>query len=262
MKPGLLLISLVTLAAPSWSQEAVAPRDSVLWGEIAVGDPGVKVTDGAVARRKVSQFKAEAKKTKDKLTRAEALRKLGDWDHPEILKEAKKHLKSKNRFMAVEAAIVVARQSDKKTAGFKLLGALKNERRHDVICAQLVALGTVGNEKGFKAARKWLHYKTDEPRNELRKAAARYFGLIKAKAAFKDLATYLDDPVKRNTLDVDDPNNPPPAVWKKRWEAWEAYFPYVRDAMKAIADGETFETTTEAREWAKTGDAKKIGIKW
>ena len=156
MKTGLLLLALVTLAAPSWAQEAVAPRDAVLWGEIVIGDPGVKVMDGAVARRKVSQFKAESKKTKDKQMRAEALRKLGDWDHAEILKEAGKHLKSKNRFMAVEAAIVVARQSDKKTAGKKLIKALNRENRLDVICAQLVALGAVGNEKAFKTALKWL----------------------------------------------------------------------------------------------------------
>ena len=262
MKPGPLLLALVTLAAPSWSQEAAVPRDARLWGEIVIGDPGVKVTDSSVARKKVSQFKAEAKKTKDKQVQAEALRKLGDWDHAEILKEASKRLKSKNRFMAVEAAIVVARQSDKKTAGHKLMKAMKAEKRHDVICAQLVALGAAGNEKAFKPALKWLHYKTDESRNEPRKAAARYFGMVKAKAAFKDLATYLDDPEKRNTLDVDDGMNPPAAVWKKRWEAWGAYVPYVREAIKAIAEGESFETTSEAREWAKTRDAKKLGIKW
>ncbi|MFQ5844916.1 MAG: small multi-drug export protein [Planctomycetota bacterium] len=263
MKAGaLLLLGLAAAAPPLWGQTGAPPRDSRLWGEIEIGEPGTKLEDAGVARRKVAEFKAGLRKTKDKLERASLMRKLGDWDHPEILKAAAACVGKKNRFLAIEAAVVLARQSDRQKAGAKLVSSLKKEKRHDVICALLVACGTVQSTKAAKLAEPWLRYETDEPRNELQKAAIRYYGLVKAKGAFRSLATLLDDPQKRSPYGVDDPNNPPASVWEKRWKAWEANDPYVRRALQRITDGETFETTAEAKAWAQTPEAKKLGIKW
>jgi hypothetical protein len=90
-------------------------------------------------------------------------------------------------------------------------------------------------------------------------AAARYFGYVKAKQAFRMLAEALDEP--RPTLPPDDPANPPASYWKARWEEWSHNVPYYRWAISQIVEGETFETTAEAKKWAET-HGEEHGIEW
>ena len=95
-------------------------------------------------------------------------------------------------------------------------------------------------------------------RKEPHKAAARYFGYTRAKQAFRLLAEELDEPHPSNP---NDPNNPPSSWWEERWKEWKENEKAVQWALAQMVEGETFETTAEAKEWAEKS-GKKHGIKW
>ncbi|MGH7162911.1 MAG: hypothetical protein ACREID_05460 [Planctomycetota bacterium] len=247
-------IVALLLAGLAAGAEEPAPKTDLKPGEVEIGEPGAKIEDPAVARKKVADFLDEYKAEKDEEKRAAVVRKLGEWDHAEILKAALKLVGDRNRFVAIEAAVVVARQRDTAKAGTALHRALQMEKRPDVACALLVALGKVGYAKAFKDAEKWYVKDT----TETSKAAARYFGYTKAKDAFRLLAERLEEPRPKNP---DDPNNPPASYWEARWKEWNSNLPHVRWALSQIAEGETFERTVEAKEWAEK-EGRKLGINW
>jgi hypothetical protein len=93
---------------------------------------------------------------------------------------------------------------------------------------------------------------------ETHKAATRYLGYIKYKPAFRQLAEKLDEPIATNPAD---PACPPASWWKERWEEWSGNVPYTRWALAQIVEGETFELTREAKEWAEK-NGKQHGIEW
>jgi len=250
--PLLLLAVAPALGDAEPAQEA--ETKPVPPGEVVVGEAGVKVEDPAVARDKVQRFQDAYKAAEEDVAKADVVRKLGDWDHPEILKALAKLLDDRNRFVAVEAALACARQGDAAKAGAALHRALQNEKRPDVACALLVALGRTGHTRAYRDAEKWFRKDTAEPR----KAAARYFGATKAKEAFRLLAEQLDEP---RPARIDDPKNPPASWWKERWEEWNSNLPYVRKALSELVPGETFDTRQEAEEWARA-EGRKHGIEW
>jgi len=55
----------------------------------------------------------------------------------------------------------------------------------------------------------------------------------------------LDPPQPAN---VDDPNNPPADYWKARWQAWQAFKPALRTAVRNLL-GQDFESAKAAKEW-------------
>lgn len=138
-------LPFLLLLAPGFADEAPKPADAepqkVRPGEVEPGERGTRIEDPAVARDKVARFEAELKAADGERAEAELVRKLGDWDHPEILKALARRLSDRNRFVAIEAALACARQSEVAKAGSAVHRALQSERRPDVVCAQLVALG-------------------------------------------------------------------------------------------------------------------------
>jgi len=217
-------------------------------------EPGVKIEDSKVARQRVSQFEKQFKTIQNNMKQAELVQTLGQWDHPLILKKAQSLIKSKNRFVAVEAVFVCARQGDGKKVGKTLQGILKREKRTDIVCAILVSLGKIGYTAAYKNA--VLYYQRDT--KDTHRAATRYFGFIKAKRAFRLLAEKLDYPKPKN---IDDPDNPPASWWEERHKEWELSVPFTKWAINRLVPGETFDSTREAREWA-LANGKKHKIKW
>lgn len=253
------LAGLLLLLSGLRAEDAAAPASAADArregpGDIVILDPGTKIDDPAVARKTIEKAQADVKAAKEEDAKGEALKKLGDWDHPEILKAAQRYLDDRNRFLAIAAAVVCARQSEKAKAGAALWGALKNEKRTDVVSVLLVALGRAGFTKAYKEAEFWFRKDTKEPR----KGAARYFGYTKAKAAFRLLAEELDEP---RPADVNSDTNPPESYWKERWHDWNGCLPHVRWALAQLVEGETFDQKKEAENWAKT-EGKKHGITW
>ena len=217
-------------------------------------EPGVKIEDSKVARQKVSAFEKEFKAIKNDMKQAELVQTLGQWDHPLILKKAQSLIRSKNRFVAVEAVFVCARQGDGKKVGKTLHGLLKREKRTDIVCGLLVSLGKIGYTTAFKDAESY--YRRDT--KDTHRAATRYFGFIKSKKAFRLLAEKLDYPRPK---DIDDPNNPPASWWAERFKEWELTVPFTKWAINQLVPGETFDSTREAKEWA-IANGKKHKIKW
>ncbi len=251
----LLLLPAVALAEDE-KPAAEQPKKKTA-AEIEIPDPGTAVEDAAVARGEIARFEKEMKEAKDPAKEVLLLERLGGWDHPDVLKAAAKYLKDKEVTVAVAAAVAVARQGKSKDAAGKiLLGVLKTEKRTDVICAAFVGMGKLGfdNKAAISEAQKLFQRDT----RETHKAATRYFGYIKWKPAFRQLAEKLDEPHAANP---NDPNNPPESWWKERWMEWSGNVPYTRWALSQLVEGETFETTAEAKQWAEA-EGRKHDIEW
>jgi hypothetical protein len=227
-------------------------------GDVVIGDPGIKIADAAVATSEIARFQADykaARIAKDDNKRADLLLKLGEKDHPKIYKIATKIVKDKNFRVATAAVICVARQQGSaKKGGPFLQKVLKSEKRTNIRCAAIVGMGVLGYTKAFKDVRKEFRKSRTEPR----KAAARYFGYTKAKEAFRLLAEELDEPRATNP---NDPDNPPASVWEQRWKDWKENETAVHWALSQLVEGETFETTIEAKNWAEKS-GKKHKIEW
>jgi hypothetical protein len=258
-----MLLVLLGIPALLWAQGEAVPAEEKpkpkTAGEIEIGDPGNPVEDSAVVRKELARFQGAFRKAgKDTATRVELLKKLADWDHPLVYKELTKHVRSKDYLVAVEAVVGCARQSTSKDKAGKLLCRIAGkEKRTNVICAALVGMGKL--DYTHKSALKEAESQFRKDMKDKRLAAARYFGYVKAKQAFRLLAEVLDEP--RPTLPPDDPRNPPASYWKARWEEWNHNSPYYRWAISRIVPGETFETTGEAKEWAEKF-GKEHGIEW
>lgn len=226
-------------------------------GDLEIPDAGTPIEDSATARQEVSLFEKGMRKAASNKRRIELLQRLGNYDHPDIVKAVSKYLKHKDHPVAIAAVVACARQSKAKDkAGSALLKQLKKEKRPHVICALLIGMGRLGYEhkNSIKAALKYHDRDTKEPH----KAATRYFGYIKYKPAFKRLATNLDVPMPDNP---DDPANPPASWWKERNGEWNSNVPYTRWALSQIVPGETFDSEEEAKQWALT-EGREHGIEW
>ena len=253
--PALLLADDQKPAGDKPPAEAPAKRKTA--AELEIPDPGTPIEDPSVAKQEVARFDKEMKEAPSAAKEAEILARLGNWDHPDILKAASKYMKDKERDVAVAAIVVVARQSKSKdAAGKALLGLLKIEKRTDIVCAAIVGMGKLGFDN--KAAIKEAQSLFQKDTKETHKAATRYFGFIKYKPAFRQLAEKLDEPVAKNP---NDPNNPPASYWKERWEEWNGNVAHTRWALAQLVEGETFELTSEAKEWAEK-HGKEHGIEW
>ena len=259
------LWTILLLAALCWAQDdGKKPEDKPppkkTAGEIEFPDPGVQIQDAGSARREVVRFlKAFKESRKDAFKCAELIQTmLGKWDHPLVLKEAKKLVGHKSHFVAVEAVVVCARQTkDKRKIGNLLLKALKKERRNHVRCALLVGMGVVGYDTMAAKREAYGYFRRDT--KETHKAATRYLGLVRDKDAFRLLAGKLDEPRAAN---VNSPTNPPASWWKERWYEWNSNKKWTKWAISQLVEGETFDTTKEAEDWARSAEARKHGIKW
>ena len=192
--PILVLCAFAAAQEEKPAEEAEKPKTA---GEIEIPDPGLALEDSAVARREVARFETEMRAAKEPAEEVALLERLGGFDHPVILKAAARRLKDREFQVAVAAAVAVARQSKSKdSAGRALLGALKSEKRTDVVCALLVGMGRLGydNKSAVNEATKYFRRDT----KETHKAATRYFGYIKHKPAFRMLAEKLDEPAPKN----------------------------------------------------------------
>ncbi|MHC4939700.1 MAG: HEAT repeat domain-containing protein [Planctomycetota bacterium] len=255
------ILLLAALAAAEGDEKKPDEPKSVLDmkpGEYEIGDPGVVIEDSSVVNAEIARFNADYKKAKSAKNderRAQLLLKLGEKDHEKIYKIATKIAKDKNYRVATAAVICIARQQGSaKKAGKYLHKLLGREKRTNVRCAAIIGLGALNYTKAYDDVKK--QFKKDT--GELRKASARYFGMTKAKAAFRMLAEELDEPMAKNP---NDPSNPPASWWEARWHAWKANEKAIHWALSQLVEGESFETTDEAKKWAKS-EGKKHGIEW
>ena len=84
---------------------------STVHGDIEIGDPGVVISDKAIAASELARFQTdykEAKKKKDHKRRAELILKLGEKDHPSIYKALTKFVKDKEYRVATAAVVSVS----------------------------------------------------------------------------------------------------------------------------------------------------------
>lgn len=226
-------------------------------GDLEIPDAGTPIEDSRTARQEVALFEKGMRTAESNQRRIELLQRLGNYDHPEILKAASKYLRHKDHPVAVAAAVACARQATAKDkAGNALLKQLKKDKRPYVVCALLIGMGKLGfaHKTAVKEALKCY----DRDTKETHKAAARYFGYIKYKPAFKRLASHLDEPIPENP---DDPTNPPASWWKERWHEWESNVKYTRWALAQLVPGETFDSEEEAKQWALSRGGEH-GIEW
>ena len=252
-----LLLSCIASAQEEPGKKDKKPKKPKA-GDIVFSQTAVKVEDASVARQHVTRFVKEFKANKkDVPAMVKSLQRLGKWDHTLILGEAKKHIKHREFPVAVEAVrVCVSQTADTKKTGKALYAALKKEKRTNVVCALIVGLGILGRDDKFTKKECIKYFKRDT--TESHKAAARYIGYIKDRESFRMLAERLDEPAPKRP---DDPTNPPASYWRERWHEWETNVPHVRWAMSQLVPGETFESTREAKEWART-EGRKFGIKW
>jgi hypothetical protein len=254
-----LLLLPMPLLADDAKPVAEAPKKKTA-AEIEIGDPGTAVEDAAVARQEVARFEKEMRDAKDATKEVELLERLGGWDHPDVLKAAAKHLKDKEVTVAVAAVVAVARQGkSKEAAGKTLLGVVKTEKRTDVVCAAIVGMGKLGYDNKNVVKEAMALFQRDT--RETHKAATRYFGYIKYKPAFRLLAEKLEEPKPLPENERNPGANPPASYWKERWEEWSSNVPHTRWALAQMVEGETFETTAEAKQWAES-EGKKHDIEW
>lgn len=256
----LLIAGLAAFAEDEESDLAKMQQkaDPSLPGGIEIPDAGTKVEDSAVARQEVSRFKKEMKEAKNDATKMiELLTRLGDWDHPLVLAEAGRYVRHKHHNVAAAAIVACARQASSADKAGSMLYKCLSDKRTTVICAALVGMGKLGYDKS-SVRRKAESYFTQDT-DERHKAAARYFGYIQDKSAFRMLAEHLDEPT--GPANPNDPTNPPASYWKKKWEDWARNVYYTRWAIAQLVPGETFETTAEAKMWAEQHGAEH-GIEW
>ncbi|MHC4136486.1 MAG: hypothetical protein ACYS0K_16070 [Planctomycetota bacterium] len=254
--PALLFAQDEKAGAKQGEKQNEKPKKK-LAGDLDIPDPGAPIEDSATARQEVSLFHKGMRKAESDKRRIELLQRLGNYDHPEIVKVAGKYLKHKNHPVAIAAVVTCARQSKAKDkAGSVLLKQLKKEKRPKVVCALLIGMGKLGflHKTAVKEAQKYH----DRDTKETHKAATRYFGYVKYKPAFKRLASNLDEPMAK---DPDDPTNPPASWWKERWMEWNTNVSYTRWALAQIVPGETFDSEEEAKQWALTV-GREHGIEW
>ena len=232
-------------------------------GDIKIEDPGAPIDDKNVAKDYATRFREKMKAAKTPEDRAKLLSRLGDYDHSEIYRAASKFVKNKSEAVAIAAISTCARQSQSKAkAGGYLFKAMGNEKRPAVVCALLVGIGHLGYDKknAYKLAEKIFRRDT----TETHKAAARYFGYVKAKAAFRMLAEKLDEP--KNTAPPQGRKKTPilsEEDRKKLCYEWKSAVPYVQWALSEIVPGETFDSTAEAKLFvAEDGVKKKFRIDW
>lgn len=227
-------------------------------GGIEIPDPGTKIEDASVARREVVRFQKAMKAAKNNRGKqVELLQRLGDWDHPLILAEARKYVRHKDHTIAVTAVVACARQASSADKAGAALAQCLNDKRTSVVCAALVGLGKLGYDK--KSVRKKAYAFHSQSTDERHKAATRYLGYIRDKSAFRMLAEELDEPT--GPANPNAPNNPPASYWKEKWIEWSRNVYYTRWALSRIVPGETFETAQEAKMWAEQ-EGRKHGIEW
>ena len=257
MRRGLLLLFVPALLWAEGEKNAKDKPKPKRPGDIEIARPGTPIEDSSVARHEVRLFHKGMSKAESGQRRVELIQRLGNYNHPEILRAASKYLKDKSHPVAVAAVVACARQGRAKDkAGAALMKRLKKEKRPHVVCALLIGMGVLGYEhKGVVKEAKKYHRRDTK---QTHKAAARYYGHIKYKPAFRALAEHLDEPMAKNP---DDPNNPPAAWWKERWTEWDANVKYTRWALAQLVPGETFDSTEEAKRWALT-EGKEHGIEW
>ncbi|MHC4933189.1 MAG: hypothetical protein ACYTGV_13475 [Planctomycetota bacterium] len=253
------LIAILLLAPGLVAEEEQTKPASP--GEIAIPDPGTAIEDPAVAKQEVARFVERMKEAGDDEKAVELLTRLGAWDHPQVLSAASKYVRDKREKVAVAAVIACARQStSKQKAGSILAKSLNREKRTPVTCALIVGMGRLSYDK--KTVHKVIVKVFRKDTSETHKAAARYFGYIRDKKAFRMLAERLDEP--KNTLPPQGRKKlpiPSEAEKRRKWEEWKSAFPSIQWAMSQIVPGETFESRGEAREWALT-EGKEHGISW
>ncbi|MHC4549039.1 MAG: hypothetical protein ACYTEZ_09685 [Planctomycetota bacterium] len=256
MRRWLLLLLVPALL---WAEDEKAeekPRRKKA-GDLEIPDPGTPIEDSSVARQEVALFHKGMSKAASDQRRIELLQRLGNYDHPQIVTAATKYLKHKSHPVAVAAVVVCARQSKAGAkAGSALLKRLKKEKRPSVVCALFVGMGKLGYEHKTAVKEALRYFRRDT--KETHKAAARYFGYVRYKAAFRLLAEHLDEPIAKNP---NDPTNPPASWWKERWLEWESNVKWTRWALGRLVPGETFDSEEEAKQWAET-EGGKHGIAW
>ena len=257
-----VLLLLVAGLAPAEDEEDLAAiqgkPDPTRPGGLEIPDPGTKVEDASVARQEVSRFQKERKASgKDRTKFIELLGRLGEWDHPIVLNEAKKYVRHSDHKVAVAAIVAVARQATSQDKAGAALYKCMSDKRTSIVCAALVGMGKLGYDKASVKKKAYALHRKDT--GEMHKAAARYFGYVKDKDAFRMLAENLDEPT--GAANPDDPSNPPASYWKEKWMDWARNIYYTRWAINQLVPGETFETTKEAKDWAET-EGREHGIEW
>lgn len=255
---ALLLLPAAALADDA--KPAAEPAKKKTAAELDIPDPGTPVEDPAIAKQEIARFEKEMKEAKGAAKEVELLERLGGWDHPDVLKTAAKYMKDREVTVAVAAVVAVARQGkSKEAAGKTLFGLLRTEKRTDIICAAVVAMGKLGYDHKNAVKEVMGLYQRDT--RETHKAATRYFGYIRYKPAFRLLAEKLEAPQPIPENDRNPGANPPESYWKERWHEWNSNVPHTRWALAQMVEGETFETTAEAKQWAET-EGSKHGIEW
>jgi HEAT repeat protein len=141
-----------------------------------------------------------------------------------------------------------------KPAIVKLLGDSGVRDAPDVTATLVGALGRVGYERGrdWAAIDRLFEADYGPDRLALQRAVLALVREQRELGALEMLSRNLDEPAPEN---VDDASNPPAEYWERRWKAWQAWRPEVKETLFTLT-GQQFSTGKEAREWVRANRAK------
>jgi len=109
------LLGALLFATFAGAEDAPRKKEPPTSGEIEFPDPGTPIEDRAVARQRVARFDRKMKEAGDDAVRVEAIRKLGDWDHPDIFRALSKRVRDKRIPIAVEAIVACTREKSSRS---------------------------------------------------------------------------------------------------------------------------------------------------
>ncbi len=225
--------------------------------------PPPKAEETAPKRRELSDDEARTLlkeieknlKAKEPRARMETLKQLTSVQSEVLVKPMAGLLKDKDLQIAIHAIHVLEVQPY-DSARSALLSFLRNDRiGHDETLGReaVRALGKLGyGNAGYAQLRKLF----DHTRPVIKREILLAFAANKDKRAFSLLVDTLEEPIPAS---VDAASNPPAAYWKEKYQLWQLLRIPAQRSLTEIS-GVTLKDAEAYREWAKSGDGKKLGF--
>ena len=265
---------------PVWADDANAPkeeedpnerekrereeREAKKPGALQIPDPG---TEGRGKRRsrgsRVARFqkawKANKKNSEELIKAIDAPRASGTT--PRSSRSSSRSIVShKDHTVAVAAVVAVARQTTSpKKAPSTLMRALKKEKRtRGHLRGSRWGSASLGYQEGkTRSSSRRKHHRKDTSEKPQGRGALLRLHQVQGRRSVC-LAEHLDEPYPEN---VNSPSNPPASWWEERFKEWQSNVPFTRWAIAQLVEGETFESESEAKQWAES-EGGKHGIAW
>jgi hypothetical protein len=257
MRVLVLLAALAVLILPADPARGDKAPDGVPMFTKPAKDPVVEEVSDEEAEELLDALD-RAVDEKEEPAILEALKPLVTARHEDFVKPLDKLTKNRSPDIRRAATEALGSQGPGKKVGlilYKVLMNRHNRKEHAVIAAAISSLRRVGFDKKPVYDECESHFRKRNSMDVMRESA-RYFGDLKKTEAFGMLIEWVEQPQPGN---VNDPNNPPAAYWQRMHEIWMEIRLTVMASLKAMT-GKEFQLVKEWREWARTPEARRLGI--